>query len=458
MANINDRVDYYLSNLNEKINIDIDLENQKIFYFKNGEHKMHPMYYTNSLPCIFLINKYFNKSIFKDIWDQRLKYLKDVKKISNKYTQPDNYYYTMNYEFDTYCKTFIDKIFEKSILIQTGDVHFNTPIPIITKTRPISINDSNEKINNVIFRLEINRHWFNPIKEVIKNDILFNEKNNKIVWRGASNGFLYDETRPSRLALCKKYNENSNPMIDIGFVNNYEDLNGKGKLSIAEQLKSKFIISLEGGDVGTGLKWMLYSNSTVIMPKPTMEGWFMEGLLEPWVHYVPLKNDFSDLEEKYEWCLNNLEKCEEIATNGKKYMEQFLDEDTEKKIETLIIQKYNELVEINLINEKNNYSKSKYIDNSFVLNTLSYKKDNNLRFYIEKQEDYLHTISKLFKKTINKFEMDFYAFGYPKNNFSNDLVKMDNLLSNASENDLFIFNELIFQILENFTINQKILK
>ena len=145
-------------------------------------------------------------------------------------------------------------------------------------------------------------------------------------------------------------------MIDIGFVINYEDLAGKGRLSIAEQLKSKFIISLEGGDVGTGLKWMLYSNSTVIMPKPTMEGWFMEGLLEPWVHYVPLKNDFSDLEEKYEWCLNNLDKCEEIANNGKKYMEQFLDEDTEKKIENLIIQKYNELVEINLINEKKYFS------------------------------------------------------------------------------------------------------
>ena len=161
MLNINDRVKYYLSNLKQfkaKITLNVDLENQKIFYFKNGEHKMHPMYYRNSLPCIFLINKNFNKSIFKDIWDQRLKYLKNVKKISNKYIQPDNYYNTMNYEFDTYCKTFISKIFEKNILIQTGDVHFNIPIPIITKTRPISINNSNEKINNVIVRLDINRH------------------------------------------------------------------------------------------------------------------------------------------------------------------------------------------------------------------------------------------------------------------------------------------------------------
>lgn len=43
-------------------------------------------------------------------------------------------------------------------------------------------------------------------------------------------------------------------MIDINHVADTNNI-----MSIAEQLKSKFIISLEGGDVGTALKWILYS-------------------------------------------------------------------------------------------------------------------------------------------------------------------------------------------------------
>ena len=62
----------------------------------------------------------------------------------------------------------------------------------------------------------------------------------------------------------------SNPMIDIGFVNSCEDLKTKNVITIKEQLKSKFLISVEGGDVATNLKWILYSNSTPLMAKPTM--------------------------------------------------------------------------------------------------------------------------------------------------------------------------------------------
>ena len=34
------------------------------------------------------------------------------------------------------------------------------------------------------------------------------------------------------------------------------------------------------------------------MKPPVVESWLMEGLLKPWVHYVPLAHDFSDLNQK----------------------------------------------------------------------------------------------------------------------------------------------------------------
>ena len=73
---------------------------------------------------------------------------------------------------------------------------------------------------------------------------------------------------------------------------------------------------LEGNDVSTGLKWALYSNSVVLTPPATYTSWAMEELLIPWVHYIPLNEDLSDVEQKVLWVLNNQEKAQKIAHAG----------------------------------------------------------------------------------------------------------------------------------------------
>ena len=107
-----------------------------------------------------------------------------------------------------------------------------------------------------------------------------------------------------------------------------------------QQLQSKFIISVEGNDVSSGLKWQLYSNSVVFMTKPKVCSWLMEDLLIPGVHYILLKDDYSDLEEKYNWALKNDIKCMEISKNATNYMKQFLNKNKEDKITKLIMNKY----------------------------------------------------------------------------------------------------------------------
>jgi archaellum component FlaC len=66
--------------------------------------------------------------------------------------------------------------------------------------------------------------------------------------------------------------------------------------------------------------------------------------LKPWVHYVPLKDDTSDLEEKLEWCNSNQEECERIVKNASEYISQF-NEQTEQKIEKRIFEKLYENAE-----------------------------------------------------------------------------------------------------------------
>ena len=85
---------------------------------------------------------------------------------------------------------------------------------------------------------------------------------------------------------------------------------------------------------------MLYSNSVVLMAKPRNFSWIMEDKLIPNIHYILLKDDYSNLEEKYKWCKNNLDKCKEISRNATQYMKQFLDIEKERELEKEVIRRY----------------------------------------------------------------------------------------------------------------------
>ena len=117
-------------------------------------------------------------------------------------------------------------------------------------------------------------------------------------------------------------------------------------MPVQKQLYYKYIISIEGNDVASNLKWILYSNSVVLMPKPKCSSWYMEDKLIPWVHYVPLDDSFDDLEDKFNWCLLNDNKCCEIAKNATEYMNNFLDTESENIITKMVIEKYFEKVKL----------------------------------------------------------------------------------------------------------------
>lgn len=110
---------------------------------------------------------------------------------------------------------------------------------------------------------------------------------------------------------------------------------------MTEQLKYAFIISVEGNDVATNLKWLLASNSTPIMPKPRYETWLLESQLKPMVHYVPVKPDFSDLDKVLAWCRSNVDKCRKIAVAGQRYIAQFFaDQAAERLLARRVLNRY----------------------------------------------------------------------------------------------------------------------
>ena len=62
--------------------------------------------------------------------------------------------------------------------------------------------------------------------------------------------------------------------------------------------------------------------------------------LQPWVHYVPLKPDYTDLLEKVQWCEAHANDCERISRNARMYMGMFMDEKVEQELENKVLRRY----------------------------------------------------------------------------------------------------------------------
>ncbi|MCJ8208435.1 glycosyltransferase family 90 protein [Mucilaginibacter sp. RS28] len=227
------------------------------------------------------------------------------------------------YKFDAYELTrFFPSRLTASFLY--GDVNHVAPSPTIQKSRPLW--DDNK--NAILLKLDKKRHY-----QFVKDSLAFNDKKNLLIGRGAM-------TQPHRIRFMEKYF--NHPMCDLGQVNrqggNTQWL--KPKLSIPQHLKYKFILSLEGNDVATNLKWIMSSNSVAVMPPPTHETWFMEARLIPNHHYIAIKKDFSDLEEKLQYYIQHPAEAEAIARNANSYVQQFMDQRLEELLGLLVLEKY----------------------------------------------------------------------------------------------------------------------
>jgi hypothetical protein len=197
-------------------------------------------------------------------------------------------------------------------------------LPSIQKSRPIA----SDNANAVLLNLDKKRHFV-----FIKDPKDFTAKKNLLIGRGS----VYQEHRMRFMELYFNH-----PLCNLGQVNktggNIKWL--KPKINIAAHLEYKFILSLEGNDVATNLKWIMSSNSIAVMPKPKFETWFMEGKLVADFHYILIKDDYSDLEEKLKYYLAHEEEAKAIITNANKYVQQFFSKKQEDLIALLVLQKY----------------------------------------------------------------------------------------------------------------------
>jgi len=205
-----------------------------------------------------------------------------------------------------------------------GDVTAEPTCPAFVKSRPIKSTSH----NGILLKLDAIRHF-----SLARDTIDFLDKKPTAVFRGP----CHQEHRKAFVDRCHDL-----PNVNIGDTRKSEQ--GKAvyrpPMTIAEQLQYKFIVSVEGNDVATNLKWIMSSNSLCFMRRPRYETWFMEGRLIPDVHYVLLKDDYSDLQEKIEHYQKYPGDALAIIRKANQWVAQFLNRDQERLLGLMVIAKY----------------------------------------------------------------------------------------------------------------------
>lgn len=204
-----------------------------------------------------------------------------------------------------------------------GDVTQVPNIPSFVKSRPVF----GDNKNSILFKMNKLRHF-----NFVDDQLSYQDKKDLLV--GFGNVF-----QENRIRFFQQYFHH--PLCYLGAIKGKDVESWKRpKLSINEQLKYKFILSLEGNDVATNLKWIMSSNSIAVMPIPKFETWFMEGRLQPGVHFIPIKDDFSDLESQLQYYLEHREAAEKIVANAHAFVKQFQDPKREDLLSYLTMYKY----------------------------------------------------------------------------------------------------------------------
>ncbi len=221
---------------------------------------------------------------------------------------------------------------DRRVAWRFGDVTQIPPGPAILKSRPVA----GDNANSVVLNLVKMRHF-----TFLDDKKAFRDKLDKAVFRGHI-GDLATTLKRSRVEMMQKFLHNDT--VDVGVWPGHASMPREwyeGKyMSMWEQLECKFVISLEGNDVATNIKWIMSSNSVAVSPPMVYETWYMEGRLIPGVHYIGVKSDFSDLEEKIAYYSAHPDEAERIIQNAHRWIEQFLDPERERLISLMVLQKY----------------------------------------------------------------------------------------------------------------------
>ena len=170
------------------------------------------------------------------------------------------------------------------------------------------------------------------------------DRNSLITWRGATTGTkVLTVSRLSdnpRYRICKRLSRlgfradaKINRVVQArdeeacNSIRQHLVSNGlySNALSPYSMSLSRWILDVDGNVNSWGLLWKLFSGSCVIRVSSTRGQWFHHRLI-PFQHYIPVREDLSDLEQVADYCFSNEAHCQYVALNAVRMARRIMDE------------------------------------------------------------------------------------------------------------------------------------
>jgi hypothetical protein len=165
----------------------------------------------------------------------------------------------------------------------------------------------------------------------------WSSRQSRVFWRGTTTGELYF-TRESlldlpRYRLCKAA-KMLGDVADVRFYNVVQTRDNE-RDAVVEHLtqndmlgdwaeidqfaRYKYTIQIGGNATSWGLAQKLRLGCCVLFVEGDWVNW-QERELVPWVHYIPVSADVSDLADRVNWCINNDFAASTIASQARNFV------------------------------------------------------------------------------------------------------------------------------------------
>lgn len=94
-------------------------------------------------------------------------------------------------------------------------------------------------------------------------------------------------------------------------------------MSMTEQAKYKYLIDIRGTSWTDRVKVLFHLKRPIFLVDRPYKEWFFDALVA-WKHFIPVKEDLSDLVQSYEYIEKNPQKYDEICENMQGFADKYL--------------------------------------------------------------------------------------------------------------------------------------
>ncbi|CAK9000576.1 Protein O-glucosyltransferase 2 (Endoplasmic reticulum resident protein 58) (ER protein 58) (ERp58) (KDEL motif-containing protein 1) (Protein O-xylosyltransferase POGLUT2) [Durusdinium trenchii] len=243
---------------------------------------------------------------------------------------------------------------EVDLLIHTSEF-YGVDAPEINLTVPVLVQAQPEGCNGILMPWWAFLQWewtrrYRDRLEQASADVQWQDRDSLLFWRGSDTGCLLPGAEISCARSCSEWNSTTWPLfprsklvlassvfpgrIDAVFTKDTvhrecQDVYDSSGLRVGEivppeaHVLHKYLAYVDGTSFSDRLFWLLQTDSLVFRAASSIRVWLDTGL-KAWTHYVPVRENLSDLLDRLDWAKQNDDASARISADAAQFAKTHL--------------------------------------------------------------------------------------------------------------------------------------